>query len=208
MRAAALMKEERRDRVDHDARGRNPHHRPSVCLGWDAQAPDRLPGHRAHGADQEQGIGQCSEDRRASKAVGMHPRGRPPRERCRGPRHQQAQHIAEVVRRIRKQCGRVREHAKDRLDADERDVQCDADHERAVVRGRLGVTVIVRVTVRVIVVHQVVLTTNWASRHCHRDDCPLLLSADHGRIATMGARDKAREGQPNAELLAGRERIA
>jgi hypothetical protein len=80
----------------------------------------------------------------------MQARWRAARERGRSPRHREAEHVAEVVRGVREERGRVSEHPEHRFERNEGTVHADPDQERPAERapGRAQRIVLVLVTHR------------------------------------------------------------
>jgi hypothetical protein len=108
----------------------------------------------AHRDEQQHRVGHRREDGPAAHAVGATHGRRPAREHGGSPREQQPEHVAQVVRRVRDQGHRVRQHPEHRLDHHEAEVEPYADAEgRAGDRHRVVVTTVVFLIVaRVVVV--------------------------------------------------------
>ena len=127
-----------RSQVDRDAKQRHQDHRPRRDFGRCVEAPDRFPGKGAREGDQQHRVGEGGEQGGAAPAVGV-AIGRHPAGQHRGaPGQPEAQHVAEVVQRVRQQCQRVGGKAVPRLDDGER--QVDEGH-RGECAGALTVVV-------------------------------------------------------------------
>ena len=105
--------------IDDDADGGNDHDRATGHRFGMKQSQDRLPGDRTHRDKQEHGVEQRGEDRRTAQAVGIAGRRRPLDQNAGDPGNDQAQHIGEVVTRVRQQRYGVRKHAEHELHRNE-----------------------------------------------------------------------------------------
>ena len=136
------------------------------------QALRGLQGDGSAGEDQQQGVGQGGQHRGLAIAVGATGAGVPARQPGGAPGHGQAQHIGQIVPRVGHQGGRAAPHPRAELDADEGQVDDQADGvapvagvDRAVVMAmtvRVAVTLIVVAMVMVVrvvvrVAHEVLL---------------------------------------------------
>ena len=158
--------QQRRAAVHQDAGCRNPHHRRRADRRGAGEAPQRLHRDGAAAQQQDDGVGQRRQDAAAAPAVGA-PRGRgAPGQRGGAPGDQQAQHVAQVVHGIGQQRDRVRRHAIENLQHDERGVGGGADGERPAERGRrMGVPTMAAAVVpmpMMIVVVMVVVRYRWS----------------------------------------------
>ena len=137
--------EQRRDRIDHHAGGRHPHHGFAGHFFGMRNALEGFPCDPADDDQQHDGIGERREHRGTPPAVGAMLRGREFADVQSAPRDEQAKDIAQIMPRIREQREGVRGKAIDNLGHDEAEVEQDSDGESKVV-ARRGVRVAVVVS--------------------------------------------------------------
>ena len=111
------------------------------CLALDRggmlQPQDRIPSDRAHGDEENDSVGQGSEDRGAAETISVFTSG-PGLDQAAGPPGQnQAEHIREIMSGIRDQSEGVGGQSEDELDHNEGAVERDADGEGVVEIGRV-----------------------------------------------------------------------
>ena len=119
--------------VHHDAGGGDQDHRALHHRHRGEQPLHRLHADRTDADQQDRGVQQRRQDGAAPPAIGAPACRWKTREPGGAPAEQQAQHVAEIVRRIRQQRHRVGRQAKGDLGRDEADVQGRADGEGAIV---------------------------------------------------------------------------
>lgn len=73
---------------------------------------DGFPRYRSDGSQQQHGVRECSDDRRAPEAVRVDEGGRSSGEDRRSPGHPETKHVTEVVRCVREKRRRVGKHAE------------------------------------------------------------------------------------------------
>jgi hypothetical protein len=87
-----------------------------------------FPGNRPAGEQEQQGVGERRQDRRAAQAIGIARTRRAFRQHGRAPGQQQSQHVGQVVAGVGHQRRRVGDEAVDEFDRDEQRI--DADRQR------------------------------------------------------------------------------
>ncbi|CAM2158294.1 hypothetical protein PT2222_40239 [Paraburkholderia tropica] len=157
----AAHEQPRRKAVDEDAEGRDHEDIEARDAGRMQEPPHRFGENRAAGHEQQRGVGERRENRRAAQAE-RKARGRRARsEPGRAPGEQQAEHVGEIVARVGEQRGGMREHAVDGLRDHDHDVQRDGQCECAMLARRgcgvVGVVVSVRVAAVIVMIVAVVV---------------------------------------------------
>ena len=95
-----------------------------------------LPGNHSDADEKHDGVGQRRHDRGTTETVGPLLRRTSSRQPSRYPSQHETGNVGEVVPGVGQQGERVDGKAIESLDADERQVECDADRESAVIVGR------------------------------------------------------------------------
>ena len=114
---------------------------------------DRLPRQASGHEEEDERVRHRGDDCRPAKAEGASLRRLEAGERRRPPRETEAKDVPEVVPRVSQQRDGVRDDAIHDLDDDEREVQPDAESERATVANRpVGVAVVMAVIMVVVAV--------------------------------------------------------
>jgi hypothetical protein len=114
-------------------------------------------GDEAQGDQQEQRVGQRGEDRGGAQAVAEPAAGRPLRQDRRDLGGGEAEHIRQIVAGIGEQGHRVGDEAVGRLDADEAEIEDDANCERPPEIGQMRPMLVVVVPAMRMVVGQIQL---------------------------------------------------
>jgi len=89
----------------------------------------RLPGDRTDREQQQHGVEQRRENRRAAEAIGVARRRRAPGQHACNPGNGEPENVGEVVPGVGHQRHGIGEHAVSELDRDEGQVEADADGE-------------------------------------------------------------------------------
>ena len=152
---APAQEKYRRARIDDDADGGDDHHQfPGDRLRFE-EALDRAQRNRARRHQQEHGVEQRRENGCAAQAIGEALRGCAFHQHARHPRHDEAEHVAEIVPGVRDQRHRMADDAECHTDDHKKNVQRDADAERESEIGRrmaVAMTVMMAVTVMPVIV--------------------------------------------------------
>ena len=151
--AAPGGEQRRRDAVDEDAGAGDRHDDSARHRLRIAEAAQGLPRQRADGDEQQRGVEQRGENRRAAQAVAEPRRRRAPGQHGGEPGDRQRQNVAEIVAGVGQQRDRMGENAARNFGDDEAGVERDADGERpAEIGGAWRVAMAVTVAMIMIVI--------------------------------------------------------
>jgi hypothetical protein len=94
---SARSEKQRRPAVDHDPDRRDPDHDPTRDRNRIGKAQHRLPGDAAGDHQQNDGVGECGEDRARAQPIGEPAARLALAQHCRAPGQGEAEHVTEVV---------------------------------------------------------------------------------------------------------------